>query len=54
MVRAARAAALKIGRYDVRRVMRAEGLRAIQPKGFTPRTTESRHAAKISPNLMKD
>ena len=48
------AAALKIGRHRVRSVMRAEGLRAIQPRSFKPRTTDSRHDARISPNLLKD
>lgn len=40
-----------IGRLKVRRLMKEEGLKAIQPKSFTPRTTDSRgvHAA---PNLL--
>ena len=36
----------------VRRLLRAMGLRAIQPKSFRPRTTESRHRLGYSPNLL--
>lgn len=32
--------------------MRREGLQAIAPQRFTPRTTNSRHDARISPNLL--
>jgi putative transposase len=53
-VHGARAAALKIGRRRVRSVMRAEGWRAIQPRSFKPRTTDSRHDARRSPNWLKD
>src|ERR1051325_6253380 len=41
-----------IGRHKIRRLMREQNLRAIQPKGFVPRTTDSRHGGKISPNLL--
>ncbi len=40
------------GRRQVRRIMQAEGLRAIQPKSFVPRTTDSRHGSRMSPNLV--
>ncbi len=40
------------GRRRVRRIMQAEGLRAIQPRSFVPRTTDSRHGARMSPNLL--
>ncbi len=40
------------GRRRVRRIMQAEGLRAIQPQSFVPRTTDSRHGARMSPNLV--
>lgn len=40
------------GRRRVRRIMQTEGLRAIQPKSFVPRTTDSRHGARMSPNLI--
>ena len=41
-----------IGRHRVRRLMREQGLRAIQPRGFVPRTTGSRHGQRMSPNLL--
>ena len=40
------------GRRRVRRIMQAEGLRAIQPQSFVPRTTDSRHGGRMSPNLL--
>ncbi|MBX3288311.1 MAG: IS3 family transposase [Acidobacteria bacterium] len=45
---------LGLGRFLVRRLMREQGLVAIQPKRFRPQTTDSRHNALISPNLLKD
>ncbi len=44
---------LKIGRYLTARVMREEGLVALAPKSFKPRTTDSR-GTKASPNLLKE
>ena len=41
-----------IGRHRVRRLMREQGLRAIQPRRFVPRTTDSRHGQRMSPNLL--
>jgi transposase InsO family protein len=41
-----------IGRHRVRRLMREQGLRAIQPRSFVPRTTDSRHSQRMSPNLL--
>jgi putative transposase len=41
-----------IGRHRVRRLMRQQGLVAIQPKGFVPRTTDSRHGKRICANLL--
>jgi len=32
--------------------MRKEGLRAIQPRKFIPRTTDSGHGKRVSPNLL--
>jgi putative transposase len=49
-----KAEGIKIGRHRVRQIMREENLRAIQPKSFVPRTTDSRHAGRISPNLLLD
>jgi putative transposase len=36
----------------VARVLNSQGLRAIQPRSFVPRTTHSRHALGYSPNLV--
>lgn len=44
---------LKIGHYKVRGILKRHGLKAIQPKSFVPRTTDSRHPYPISPNLLK-
>ncbi|MCS3734043.1 IS3 family transposase [Mucilaginibacter dorajii] len=43
---------LKIGHCKVRRILKQNGLIAIQPKSFVPRTTDSRHPYPISPNLL--
>jgi len=48
------AAEIAIGRRRVRRIMRTEQLQAIQPKSFVPRTTNSRHRQRMSPNLLAD
>ncbi len=45
---------LKLGRFLVRGLMREQGLKAIQPKSFVPRTTDSQHGLRISPNLLKE
>ncbi len=42
------------GRRAVRSQMRRLGLAAVGPKRFVPRTTDSRHAAAASPNLLLD
>jgi putative transposase len=36
----------------VARLMKNQGLRAIQPRSFTPKTTDSRHSLGYSPNLL--
>ena len=38
----------------VAKVLEIQGLRAIQPKSFVPKTTESRHGLGYSPNLLLD
>ena len=38
----------------VAKVLKMQGLRAIQPKSFVPKTTESRHGLGYSPNLVLD
>lgn len=40
------------GRHRVSKLLKTQGLRAIQPKSFQPRTTESRHRLGYSPNLL--
>jgi putative transposase len=45
---------LQLGRYLTRRLMREQNLRAIQPKSYVPKTTNSKHGGRISPNLLKD
>lgn len=46
-------AGVQIGKFQVRQLMKEEGLKAIQPKSFVPKTTDSR-GVKASPNLLKD
>lgn len=41
-----------IGRRRVRRLMKEQQLQALQPKSFVPRTTDSRHGHRMSPNLL--
>jgi putative transposase len=41
-----------VSRYKAGKVLRKHGLKAIQPRSFVPKTTDSRHAYKISPNLL--
>jgi putative transposase len=38
----------------VAKVLKNQGLRAIQPKSFIPKTTDSRHGLGFSPNLLID
>lgn len=45
---------LHIGRFLARRLMREQNLLAIQPKSYVPKTTDSKHGFRISPNLLKD
>ncbi|HLM59775.1 MAG TPA: IS3 family transposase, partial [Pyrinomonadaceae bacterium] len=45
---------LQTGRAAVRAAMRRENLRAIGPRRFKPRTTDSDHDSRISPNLLKE
>lgn len=42
----------EVGRHQLRRLMQIDGLRAIQPRSFIPRTTDSRHKGPFSPNLL--
>jgi putative transposase len=43
---------LSVGRHQIRRLMREKGLRAIQPRSFVPRTTNSRHSLGYAANLL--
>lgn len=43
---------VQAGREQVGRVLGSRGLKAIQPRSFVPRTTDSRHSYRISPNLL--
>jgi transposase InsO family protein len=45
---------MEIGRCRVRRLMREQDLRAISPKRFVPKTTDSKHERQVSPNLLKE
>ena len=40
------------GERRVARLLKTQGLKAIQPKSFKPRTTDSRHTLGYSPNLL--
>lgn len=42
------------GAKRVASVLKSQGLRAIQPRSFVPKTTDSRHALGFSPNLILD
>lgn len=43
---------VKIGRHRIRRLMKEQNLRAIQPRSFVPRTTNSKHKLGFSENLL--
>lgn len=43
----------KIGRRQTSELMRSQGLKAIQPKSFVPKTTDSKHGLARSPNLLE-
>ena len=45
---------LKMGRFRVRRVMSEQDLKAMRPKSFVPRTTDSTHGYRVSENLLKE
>ena len=41
-----------VSRYKAGKVLKKHGLKAIQPRSFIPKTTDSRHPYRISPNLL--
>ena len=45
---------IKIGRHQTQTLMKMQGLKAIQPKSFVPKTTNSSHSLGRSPNLLLD
>jgi putative transposase len=52
IVKALRAKGERIGRDIVRKALSDNSLRAIQPRSFVPRTTDSRHRLGFSHNLL--
>ncbi|GAC1593525.1 MAG: hypothetical protein NVS3B25_15460 [Hymenobacter sp.] len=44
----------RVGRQRLRAAMRRRGLHALQPKAFTPRTTDSTHGLRFAPNRLLD
>ena len=44
----------RVGRQRQRTAMRRQGLRALQPKAYTPRTTDSAHGLRCAPNRLLD
>jgi transposase InsO family protein len=49
-----KASGLEVGRRLAGSLMKAQSLTAIRPRAFKPRTTDSRHALGVSPNLLKE
>ena len=45
---------IKVGRFQIRSLMRSQELQAIAPRRFRPQTTDSRHSVQPSPNLLLD
>ena len=54
IVAALQAEGQSVTRYKVGKVLTKYGLKAIQPRSFVPKTTDSRHSFRISPNLLLD
>ncbi|MGI4967941.1 MAG: hypothetical protein ACRYGH_03245 [Janthinobacterium lividum] len=42
----------RVGRQRLRTALRRRGLPALQPKAFTPRTTDSTHGLRCAPNRL--
>ena len=45
---------LKIGRHQTQTLMKIQNLKAIQPKSFVPKTTDSNHNFGRNANLLLD
>ena len=43
---------IDISRKTVAKLMKEEGLRALQPKSFIPKTTDSKHGKRVAENLL--
>ena len=44
---------VKVGRFQIRRFLKEQNLKAIQPRSFKPRTTDSK-GVKAAPNLLAE
>ncbi len=44
----------RVGRQALRTALARRGLRALQPKAYTPRTTDSTHGLRCAPNRLLD
>ena len=44
----------RVGRQRLRTAMKRRSLHALQPKAFTPRTTDSAHGLRCAPNRLLD
>lgn len=49
-----RALGHRVGRQALRTALRRHARKALQPKAFTPRTTDSTHGKRCAPNLLLD
>jgi len=49
-----RALGHRVGRQALRTALRRHGRQALQPKAFTPRTTDSTHGKRCAPNRLLD
>jgi transposase InsO family protein len=47
-----KAEGVEMGRHRIRKIMKEEGLRAIQPRSYVPKTTRSSHRLGYSENLL--
>ena len=52
LCQALQAAGYRVGRYRTRTLMRQAGVRVRRKRPWVPRTTESRHASPVAPNLL--
>lgn len=54
MAKALQQQGMEIGRFKVSRLMRDQSLKAIQPKSFVPKTTNSKHKLGYAPNVLAE